>query len=369
VSLSGRAMACSARRAGWQPIVIDGFADADTLQASSHCMRLSIRDGRFDARKLLTSLQSLGFGKQRLPMVYGAGFESDSALLRRLAEVCTVYGNSPDTVRKVNDPICFFELLDDLAIRHPEVRFLPPGDEEGWLMKRSGASGGGHVRRWSFGRRWSREHYFQRRVPGTAMSVLFLSCDGKSRIIGFNTQWACARDADSPYHFAGAINRAAALSADQVKRVESYVVRLSRALALRGLNSLDFVLAQGEPAVLEINSRPSATFELYEQDLHEGLLYWHVQACQGKLPSLNRSPARRVRALAIVYAPQTLRNVPGIHWPSWSADRPTCGSRVRAGEPLCSVSAEGTSQHEVKRRVFKRKLTVLQSLYSFCRAA
>ncbi len=368
VALSGRALAQSAQRASWQPIVLDGFADIDTQQAASHCTRLGVPKGRFDTQELLTIIQALRPGKERLPMVYGAGFESNSEALECLSEQCVLYGNTPETVRVVNNPHKFFKLLAELVIPHPEVSFIPPADDEGWLMKRSAASGGGHVRSWSTGRRWSSEHYFQRRVPGAAMSVLFISHGTAFRIIGYNSQWTYAHDTDSRYSYAGAINRAA-LNSDQIIKLTRYVGRLSKDLALQGLNSLDFVLVQGEPAVLELNARPSASFELYDSEMPQGWLYWHIQACQGRLPRLQRPPTKQLKAHAIVYAPRTLSIVCDLHWPAWSADRPERGSLIGAGQPLCSVSAEGKNPHEVKMLLRKRKWSILESLYRPCRAA
>lgn len=362
VSLSGRALAQSGRRAGWHPIVLDGFADADTRQASSYCVRLGLRKGGFERRELGVAIQALGFGKERPPVVYGAGLESHPTLLRHLTDKCILYGNAPQVVDLVIDPRRFFALLDALAIAHPQVRFTPPGDEQGWLMKRSGASGGGHVRPWSAGLRWGGGHYFQRRVPGTAMSVLFISTGTAFRIIGFNTLWADAREDGSPYRYAGAVNRVA-LNRGQITCVTRYVSRLSEGLTLRGLNSLDFVLARGEPAVLELNPRPSATFELYEGEIPEGWLYWHMQACKGRLPRRRRFPSSPVRAHAVVYAPQTLKVVSYRRWPSWSADRPVPGSHVGVGEPLCTVTAEGTDQRVVETLLHKRKWSLLETLY------
>ena len=59
--------------------------------------------------------------------------------------------------------------------------------------------------------------------------------------------------------------------------ITGWLKQLVPVFALKGLNSLDFIHADDCSYVLEINPRPSASMQLYDEDL----LNRHIQACEG----------------------------------------------------------------------------------------
>ncbi|MFZ4703849.1 MAG: hypothetical protein ACOYMG_27710, partial [Candidatus Methylumidiphilus sp.] len=187
------------------------------------------------------------------------------------------------------------------------------------------------------------------------------------------------------------------------------------AIGLVGLNSLDFVLADGVCLVLEINPRPSATIALYDEDFAEGLLALHVAACLGELPPLTRNavdkqpevgrnkpapagvsgkstgrmpetvaarpysglrlnlkptalPLSRhlgpVRALQIVYSPSTFIMPDGFCWPGGCADIPHPGTMMEAGQPLCSVLVKDKNRQEAETLVKSLENEILNGLHS-----
>ncbi|MGH6944526.1 MAG: ATP-grasp domain-containing protein, partial [Geminicoccaceae bacterium] len=145
VALSGRALAASARRAGYAPIVLDAFDDLDTRACALASERVPTGDGwSFDEEALLEAAERLA--PPPVPLVWGSGFERAPGLLERLGRGRPLLGNDAGTVRRIKEPFGFAARLADLEIAHPEVRRTPPPDPKRWLIKRVGGAGGSHVR-------------------------------------------------------------------------------------------------------------------------------------------------------------------------------------------------------------------------------
>lgn len=359
VSRTGRAMAESARRGGLSCLVIDAFADVDTRAAAARCVPVSWNGygpGNIDSA-LPAQANTRG-------LVYGGGLEGMPELLEPWYLARKLFGNGPDIVRVANDPMSFFTLLDALEIRHPQVRLSPPPEGDGWLIKRTASTGGGHVRAWTGREETDARDYFQRRIEGPAMSVLFLADGERAWSVGCNTQWTRAGD----YLWGGAVNRAG-LTPRQRKTLLAHVGSLTSRLRLRGLNSLDFILEGDVPKVLELNPRPSATLELYDREFPRGLLYWHLQACGGRLPAPADRHKPAMRACRVVYAGQALAIPDDVVWPEWCHERPAAGVVVASGEPVCTVTAGGGDLTATLHRLRQRVARVERRLASLRRAA
>ena len=67
-------------------------------------------------------------------------------------------------------------------------------------------------------------------------------------------------------------------------------------------------------------------------------------------------------AAAIVYADRDVESVPMIDWPDWSADRQPAATRVKSGQPLCTVSARASSAAEAKVLAEQRAAAMLATL-------
>lgn len=360
VATSGRALAESARRGGWRPRVIDAFGDRDTRRAAEQVAVVPLGAAGLHPEAVLAAADRLSRGSEATALVYGSGLEAQPEVLAELARGRTLLGNSPHVLRTVKDPRVFFALLDELAIAHPEVAFEAGAGGEGWLLKRAGGSGGGHVRRLGRApRRLGPDGYLQHEEQGTPMSLLFIADGRRMRPIGFNTLWAAADVPGRPFVYGGAMNRAR-LSPGPRQAMCRAAGALTRALGLRGLNGLDFLHDGHRPLLLELNPRPAASFELHDPDAPHGLLALHAAACGGRLPAPLPRPARRVRALGIVYAPVALRIPAELVWPAWCRDLPVAGQTIAAGEPLCSVFAEAGDPRGAETRIRLRREALLQ---------
>lgn len=357
-ALSGRALAAAARRGGHIPLVADLFADDDTagLAAGLRRVRGDLASG-FDAAGLLQALADLA-SEARLPpagMVYGAGFEDRPDLLRRIAARWPLLGNAPETVEAVKRPQTLAAALSSLAIPHPAVSLDRPGRLAGWLAKRAGGAGGCHI-----GGAGGERTYYQRKVRGRSVSALFLAHRGGADIIGFSEQWT-SPSAAAPFRFGGAA-RPAALGAATEQALRDAARKAAIRFGLRGLNSADFILGEGEWWLIEINPRPGATLDLFD-DAEGALFRAHLAAVKGEAREMLPSPINAA-ALEIVYAPRPIPSMPRLDWPDWIADRPPPGAAIPGDAPCWTVLASAKTAGQARRLCRSRALQSLAAIGS-----
>jgi predicted ATP-grasp superfamily ATP-dependent carboligase len=298
------------------------------------------------SREVLDALAALADGRRPAGIVCGTGFEDRTGLLAQIAERWPLIGNAPEVVARVKDPLALAALCRDGDIPHPDVSLRRPTDASGWLVKRHGGAGGRHVNA-AFDLDRSDGTYFQRRVSGTPVSALILASHGRALILGFSAQWASPTP-QAPFRYGGAVTPAP-ITAETADSLTDMIQRLVAAVPLVGLNSVDFLVADHAAWLLEINPRPSATLDIFEPE-GGSLFRLHVEACGGALPA-RLVPRRGAAASAIVYAHHDIPLVPACDWPDWAADRPPAGIAIKAGEPLCTVTAAAATADQAKRLV------------------
>lgn len=354
-ALSGRPLAAAARRAGFLPLVADFFGDSDTrrLAAASTIVAGGLSEG-LDPGSLWDALDKLIEQASTPPagLVWGAGFEDRPSLLAALAKRVPVLGNGPAQVRAVKEARRFFPLLDELAIPHPPVRFAPPEMTRGWLVKRSGASGGSHVR---FARprdEAATDRYFQQKLSGEAVSVQFLADGRRALLLGWARQHCEPAGRRAPFRFGG-LAGPLTLPAPLVAPAGDWLSRLVEATGLVGLNSADFIVARDGLRLLEINPRPGAALDVFDLEGSAPLLALHVGACHGEMPDRWRGPSA-ARAASIIYARRGLRVPRGFAWPRWTADRGAPGTVLPRGAPVCSVLTQGDTPEAAWERASER---------------
>ena len=346
-ALSGRALAASARRAGYTPLVVDAFSDSDMRESAGafRCLGAAAHQG-FRAGSLIAALRELERDAERAPigLVLGSGFEDTPRLVATLAKHFTLLGNCAEAIAKAKRPEAFFSLLDRLGIAHPETRLDTPEAPEGWLSKRIGGSGGAHVVDLMRGVP-ARGRYIQRRIEGTPASVLAIASRGSFRIAGFSRQWAIGTG-PRPHRYGGAAGPADLGSAIEA-RMAAAAEGVNAALGLVGLVSFDFLLNGEEPFLLEVNPRPGATLDIFD-DSGGSLFKAHVSACLGR--DLGRdlghesalpAPLPGARAAGVLYAGDCPFTAPALAWPKWTSDRPCPGMRIPRYRPIATVQADG----------------------------
>ncbi|MGA0593688.1 ATP-grasp domain-containing protein [Enterovirga sp. CN4-39] len=353
---SGRALAQAARRAGLRPYVADLFGDEDT-QASAEAWR-PLRGGFGGSLCRATALQAAGelaglAGQNLVGLILGSGFESAPTLVAELARRRPLLGADAFLVEWLKDPLRLERLLLELGIPHPPLSLEAVPRPEGWLCKRVGGSGGGHIRPASRGAP-PRGSYLQKRVMGRPVSVGFLADGSACEILGFTEQWT-APSRSAPFRYGGAVIPAPLDPAVAVGMAEA-VRDIVRATGLRGLTSADCLVEETGWWLLEINPRPGATLDLLDRR-STPLLRRHIEACTGRFGEPESAPAKAV-AQEILYARRTIRAVPDLCWAGFVADRPRPGSRIVAGAPICTVGADGMTAGMARERLRERSAAV-----------
>jgi predicted ATP-grasp superfamily ATP-dependent carboligase len=353
-------LARSARRAGLTPLVADFFADADTQDTAYACRKLASLKRGMQWPTLCRALEALAARAPSpiLGLVYGAGFEDRPKLLSLIAERWPLLGNEAAVVKRLKAPEIFFAELDRLDIPHPTTRLEPPAKGAGWLVKKKGGAGGSHV---VPSRMTKAPHdvYFQERVEGRAVSVLFVGNGSGARALGFSEQWTAPKP-PSLWRYGGAM-RPATLSPAMALRMTSTVMSVARSFKIQGLASADFILSDGHPLLLEINPRPGATLDIFDCGATP-LLRVHLDAVRdGKLPARGLKFGDAM-ASAIVYAETRGAAPPGFVWPVWAADRPKPSERIDKNRPICTVSARAATKSRAKRLIEER-ICKIQSVF------
>lgn len=346
-AFSARALAASARRAGFVPLIVDCFGDLDASEAAaaSRCLPARVQTG-FIPKPLYAALDSLAAEAPSPPigLVLGSGFECNPRLVAKLAQRHRLIGNSPEVIARTKSPSEFFASLDRLGIGHPETRLAAPEVTNGWLMKRIGGSGGLHIVDCPAEPRPDPRRYFQRHVAGDEISVMGI-VSKRGNAFAMSRQWTSPLP-KRPYRYGGAVG-SLELDADLEARLIDICLALAREFDLVGLVSFDFLVADGEPALLEVNPRPGATLDVFD-DASGNLFRAHVEASLGGDPaallSANWRPPK-ARAAAFLYADRGTITVPEIAWPAWASDRPRPGSLISRHQPAATVIAEDKDLH------------------------
>ncbi len=350
VGASGRAAAASAVRAGWQPVVIDLFADNDTRAVGPviPCPMDEYPQG----------FVALAGQAPPGPWMYTGGLENDPEVVEAISRDRELFGVGPEVLKRVRDP---FELSK--VVRMPRI-VEPPGaggphrgEPGGSLRKPLRGAGGLGIRFAGELDLPTPEYYFQEFILGPSYSALFLfPASGSPELLGVCSQligewWLHA----PPFHYCGNIGP---LPTDNALTAE--LTRIGEALrpfGLRGLIGVDFILSGDRVLVLEVNPRYTASVELYERALGRSLLAEHIAHFETSRPhplSEAERGDRKIHGKAILYAPRTFV-VPADHpWRGSNfADIPAVGSVISAGQPVVTLFAAADTEPECRERLLE----------------
>ena len=355
-AISGRALAASARRGGYVPLVTDFFGDQDTLSVAEAHVRLDGELARgFEEKALVCALQKLSKQRQALGVVCGTGFEGRTQVLQRLAQRWRLFGNSPETVANVKNPEILSSICADLGIPFPELSLSAPAAPANWLVKRRGGAGGTHIKPALQAHSVGGEIYYQRKVSGTPVGALFLADGERATVLGFSAQWSLPTRCQA-FRYGGAV-RPAMIAPGIADSLSAAVDRLAASMSLVGLNSADFLVDGERSWLLEINPGPArrSTSSSRRKDRSSPCTWRLVPASW----SLGPPYPKGAKAAAIVYAEDDIPSVPGLEWPDWTADRPLAGSAIKAGQPLCTVYACGSTAAGARALADERREMVL----------
>jgi uncharacterized protein len=388
VGVSTRAAADSAARAGFDVTAIDAFGDLD------HHRSVDVRSiprnlgAPFSARAAARAAATVDCDA----VVYLSNFENHPRAVSSLANGRVLWGNAPPILRRVRDPGLVARALRRQGCATPDV-FLErhaatigprhPNDagdlqhalcgRPKWLVKPL-ASGGGHrIRPYaddgcpSMGARGEelvpRGCYLQELIEGIPGSVVFVAAGGRAVPLGVSRQLVGeAAFGATAYRYCG--NILAAQSDWDDAAIVNRAAMLARAVAeefgVVGVNGIDFVVRDGAPFAIEVNPRWSASMELVERAHGFSVFEAHAAACaRGVLPAVDLTQARPGAGAvgkAVVFA---RRDVVVGDTMSWLADGtvrdiPHSGERITAGQPICTVFADGRDTLSCRLELVRR---------------
>ncbi len=354
---SGRAAAASALRAGFDPFVLDLFADADTEHLCP-VRKLPMADYPHGFVALAKTLPPM-------PWMYTGGLENHPNVVAAISESRDLWGNGPDVLAKVRDPFRLSDLLSVKGLSHP--RSLPgrttPLPAGVWLRKPLRGSAGFGI---SFADRDtvpSDDHFYQAFLEGVPMSAVFF----QSKLLGLTRQLIGTDWLHAPaFRYAGTIGGIDIAPLDmQVPILTGF--RLGTVAGVRGVYGIDFVHDGEWGSILEVNPRYPASVEVIEYATGASVLDWHRSAFwkRSEKPA-DVPPPKSVVGKAIYYAPHTLVVPASGPWDEslahytdvWRrpdfADIPHADDMIPAGQPVCTMLAEAATEAACEQRLRER---------------
>jgi uncharacterized protein len=373
-AISGRALAQAAHELGVACTVADCFGDADTRRYAHSLTQIACDDEplRIDEHKLLQALHDCAAHCQRLNeqlcVVTGTGFEGQLEILRSLQHSAEAAGavcafNDAQVMSNITNPQLFFAALDELGAHHPATQATPPSSTQAnkrWWVKQRGGYGASHIRPFSNTHKTTLEHiYYQEDTIGSAYSMCTNSYISHIVYISMNQQ-LIAHLPHQRRQYQGAI---AARPADAAQAfgiaapLQEQLIALTQSLCerfkLRGLLSLDFILSDNKAYVLEVNARPTATFELLDG---ASALARHLKAFGVSIdivPHVNKG--RMFAGHRYVFAPHDVQITHSLERSLVQqdvmqaiTDWPVMHTSLPAGAPLCNLHAQAESLQAVQ---------------------
>lgn len=348
VGISTRAVAQSATRAGYHVWTVDFFGDLDQRRC---CHNVSLRRDvgvPFSAQALFRAAAQ-GGAPPADGVVYLANLENHPDVIAAFAARWPVLGNGPATVAVVRDWETLAAAVARLGFRVP--RTLEPGKarpDGRWLSKRRRGGGGAGIREWH-GEATRTDRLIQEHVNGLPSSVAFAADGRHAVVLGVSEQLIGRREfGASGFRYCGNIfpldttQNIPAIAA----RLQVLVGGLADAFGLVGVGGADFILADEEPVILEVNPRYTGSMELIERATGASIFETHLRATEGALPD---PPPVRVAGgywgKAIVFARQAVIMGDPEPWLQRGiCDVPHAGDRIEAGQPICTVIAHGKTR-------------------------
>lgn len=351
VGMNTRPIAQSAARAGWEVVAVDAFGRRDLQSSVTRSLSIA-RDlgGLFPPNPGLwhQRMAQAASAQQEGALAYTGGFENLPELVAAMSADHELLGNSAATLRAVRDPDQLREVVLASGLRMPEA--LAPGalpdPARRWLRKRRSSGGGFLVEPWSAPAPDSPEWIVQEWIEGTPGSIALVANGHEARVFSLTRQLS----GDSAFGASGFAYAGNLLNPRPdpalLARLERLAVALTRAFGLVGLNGVDYILNGDEVTVLEVNPRFSASMELVESALGISLFDWHAAGCRRQeLPVFPIRQDTQVFGKAEVFA---RRDGVAPDTAAWVAARrqdiPQPGDPLRAGQPICTVTASGADE-------------------------
>ncbi len=278
-TLSGRGVVCSSQRFGCKVGIMDVFGDKDCLISAVFWRHIGTSfpvQPDIDSKKFLNSLSAFKINGFK-GLIIGSGFEGKYNVLRKANEILPLYANSLSVFKFLENSVEFFNIIKSLEVPFPQVNLSADsfkGLGSDWILKDLCSSGGRGIKK-PFGRKSKSSEYFQKQLPGTAVSLSFFA-DGRNFIPLGYTKSVATKQSHLPFVFCG-LDGPIELddSVDQeVLRISKLIIRKFK---LRGFNGIDFLVSDKTVHFLDLNPRITASFEILQESHSFSFFEKHIQ--------------------------------------------------------------------------------------------
>lgn len=375
VGASARAATFSLRRAGYDVVAADLFADADLARQCDVTRVTPYPDG-FEAWLAETDCDG---------WLYTGALENYPKLVDRLTNLRPPIGHAGDVLRRVRDPLTLQSTLYAAGLDFPETQESSPAQpQHEWIGKSyrgscgSGVGGGDDSR------------YWQRFVEGISLSAVFHG----QQLLGVTRQlvgeeWASAKR----FQYCGTI-APWPLSEGKITQLHTLGQVLRDKFQLTGLYGVDLIDDGERLWTIEVNPRYTAAVEVVERaygisvfnQKHGGFGGVPPKAAHlvGKPPKppvffdsmVSRSEvptkvtcfgkvilfAKHPLTITAELSNKLMRQAGNTAWPE-IADIPNPETEVAAGQPVLSLFADGDSCEAVERHLQQRVVEIEKRLY------
>ncbi|MHA2288128.1 MAG: ATP-grasp domain-containing protein [Promethearchaeota archaeon] len=376
------AIARSAFKAGYKVHAINYFRDLDlenicektiSIRKKIHKMNSGKSNKKLNLKEFLDNAKSLA-EKSRIEAVFLSSGLEDSEIIFELDNMFKIIGNRPDDIKRVRDRTRFFDNLKRFGIAHPKTIIVDDFISARSFVRDIGLPvmlkplegfAGFNVRKVEkinqlynifklIKASSTKGVLIQEYIEGTHASTSFLSAKRGVRILSLNEQLLGIRKLhqSEPFGYCGNIVPINVI--EKVHReIEFIVSKIASHYNLRGSNGIDIVISKDNiPHVVEINPRFQGTFECVERLLGVNLLKLHIDACiHDSLPIVEKNLSSYCTRL-VLYTP-TRVVAPDLTVFERVRDIPYPGNIIDAGEPFCSVIAEGDKRSISLENAFK----------------
>jgi predicted ATP-grasp superfamily ATP-dependent carboligase len=360
-----RALAVSARRAGYKVTAVDAFGDLDLRAASEVIVLRPEPSTRFTPLEAAGAAQAVDADFA----VYTSNFENYPDAVACLARGRRLLGNPPEVLVRVRNPIELMGVLRHRGFATPKTR-AAAGTTLGhgsWLLKPRRSGGGHGTTVWRRGRPVPRTCYLQERIDGVPGSIVF-AADGRNAVpLGLTRQLVADPNLGTQgFRYCGSLLGPPSSLFPDGEQLLGIAAALASTVTsefgLVGLNGLDFIARDGIPYPIEVNPRFSASMELVERIQNVSMFELHARACGQTLPAATLTSGG-VEGKAIVFARRdvTLGDTRGWMGNRSFADIPHPGERIQRGHPICTVFARSSDGDSCHRLLIRRAASVYRA--------
>ena len=234
---------------------------------------------------------------------YSGGFENQFDVIADLEQKFELLGNRPQALKQVRDPFRLQDVVNKAGLKMPEI--LSPGTTPDpnlkWLRKAVKSGAGARIKPWKKVVPDDPGYIVQQKIDGSPQSVSFVANGREAKIFAYSEQ-IIGDEAfgASGYHYVGNLLLPQP-DRELIEKLSRLANDLTHTFNLVGLNGIDFILHEGEPYILEVNPRFSASMEIYEDALGGSIFDWHIAGSRGEpLPDIPTIPSTDVYGKASV---------------------------------------------------------------------